>query len=43
MNRLLKSLLKTGLILLEEPELFAIVRGFLEGAAKARGLSPARA
>src|ERR1700734_2183025 len=25
--------------LLEEPELFAIVRGFLEGAAKARGLS----
>jgi len=29
--------------LLEEPELFAIVRGFLEGAAKARGLSPARA
>jgi homoserine O-acetyltransferase len=24
--------------LLEEPELFAIVRGFLEGAAKARGL-----
>src|SRR6478736_970170 len=29
--------------LLEEPELFAIVRGFLEGAAKARGLSPAQA
>src|SRR5262249_18236282 len=29
--------------LLEEPELFAIVRGFLEGAAKARGLAPARA
>jgi homoserine O-acetyltransferase/O-succinyltransferase len=28
--------------LLEEPELFAIVRGFLEGAAKARGLAPAR-
>src|SRR5216683_3111825 len=28
--------------LLEEPELFAIVRGFLEGAAKARGLPPAR-
>src|SRR6266481_5393361 len=28
--------------LLEEPELFAIVRGFLEGAAKARGLRPAR-
>jgi len=27
--------------LLEEPELFAIVRGFLEGAAKARGLPPA--
>ncbi len=26
--------------LLEEPELFAIVRGFLEGAAKARGLAP---
>jgi homoserine O-acetyltransferase len=25
--------------LLEEPELFAIVRGFLEGAAKARGLT----
>ena len=24
--------------LLEEPEFFAIVRGFLEGAAKARGL-----
>ena len=28
--------------LLEEPELFAIVRGFLEGAAKARGLPSAR-
>ena len=28
--------------LLEEPELFEIVRGFLEGAARARGLSPAR-
>ena len=28
--------------LLEEPELFDIVRGFLEGAAKARGLPPAR-
>src|SRR5438445_251526 len=28
--------------LLEEPELFAIVRGFLEGAAKARGLPTAR-
>ena len=28
--------------LLDEPELFAIVRGFLEGAAKARGLPPAR-
>jgi homoserine O-acetyltransferase len=28
--------------LLEEPELFAIVRGFLEGAARARGLAPAR-
>jgi homoserine O-acetyltransferase/O-succinyltransferase len=28
--------------LLEEPELFAIVRGFLEGAARARGLPPAR-
>jgi homoserine O-acetyltransferase len=27
--------------LLEEPELFAIVRGFLEGAARARGLPPA--
>jgi homoserine O-acetyltransferase/O-succinyltransferase len=27
--------------LLDEPELFAIVRGFLEGAAKARGLEPA--
>ena len=24
--------------LLDEPELFAIVRGFLEGAARARGL-----
>src|SRR5882757_2961533 len=29
--------------LLDEPELFAIVRGFLEGAAKARGLPPGRA
>ncbi len=29
--------------LLEEPELFAIVRGFLEGAAKTRGLAPAAA
>jgi homoserine O-acetyltransferase len=28
--------------LLEEPELFAIVRGFLEGAARARGLTAAR-
>src|SRR5437879_10728904 len=28
--------------LLDEPELLAIVRGFLEGAAKARGLSLAR-
>ena len=28
--------------LLEEPELFAIVRGFLEGAAVARGLAPAQ-
>jgi len=28
--------------LLDEPELFAIVRGFLEGAAKARGLASAR-
>ena len=28
--------------LLEEPELFAIVRGFLEGAARARGLPRAR-
>ena len=28
--------------LLDEPELLAIVRGFLEGAAKARGLPPAR-
>jgi homoserine O-acetyltransferase len=27
--------------LLDEPELFAIVRGFLEGAGKARGLPPA--
>ncbi len=27
--------------LLEEPELFAIVRGFLEGAARSRGLAPA--
>ena len=27
--------------LLDEPELFAIVRGFLDGAAKARGLQPA--
>ncbi len=27
--------------LLDEPELFAIVRGFLEGAEKARGLEPA--
>jgi homoserine O-acetyltransferase/O-succinyltransferase len=26
--------------LLEEPELFAIVRGFLDGAGKARGLAP---
>ena len=26
--------------LLEEPELFEIVHGFLEGAAKARGLAP---
>ena len=26
----------------EVEELFAIVRGFLEGAAKARGLAPAR-
>ena len=25
--------------LLEEPELFAIVRGFLDGAGKARGLA----
>jgi homoserine O-acetyltransferase len=25
--------------LLDEPELFTIVRGFLKGAAKARGLS----
>ena len=29
--------------LLEEPELFAIVRGFLDGAAKARSLPPMRA
>src|SRR5437763_2933880 len=29
--------------LLEEPELFAIVRGFLEGAAKARGIPTAEA
>ena len=28
--------------LLDEPELLAIVRGFLDGAAKARGLPPAR-
>jgi homoserine O-acetyltransferase len=28
--------------LLDEPELLGIVRGFLEGAAKARGLPPAR-
>jgi homoserine O-acetyltransferase/O-succinyltransferase len=28
--------------LLEEPELFAIVRGFLDGAAKARGLASAK-
>jgi homoserine O-acetyltransferase len=28
--------------LLDEPELFAIVRGFLEGAARSRGLPPAR-
>jgi homoserine O-acetyltransferase len=28
--------------LLEEPELFAIVRGFLDGAGKARGLPPKR-
>ena len=27
--------------LLDEPEMFAIVRGFLEGAAKARGLPAA--
>ena len=25
----------------DEPELFAIVRGFLEGAARTRGLAPA--
>jgi homoserine O-acetyltransferase len=29
--------------LLDEPELFAIVRGFLEGAAKSRGLASSRA
>ena len=29
--------------LLEEPELFAIVRGFLDGAARKRGLAPTRA
>ena len=29
--------------LLEEPELFAIVRGFLDGAARARGLARTRA
>jgi homoserine O-acetyltransferase len=29
--------------LLDEPELLAIVRGFLEGAARARGLPPAKA
>ncbi len=28
--------------LLEEPELFAIVRGFLDGAGRARGLTPAK-
>src|SRR3979490_2513930 len=28
--------------LLDEPELFAIVSGFLDGAAKARGLPPVR-
>ncbi len=28
--------------LLDEPEMFTIVRGFLEGSAKARGLPPAR-
>ena len=28
--------------LLDEPELFTTVRGFLEGAAKARGLPPVR-
>jgi homoserine O-acetyltransferase len=28
--------------LLDEPELFAIVRGFLDGAGRARGLRPAR-
>ena len=26
--------------LLEEPELFAIVRGFLDGAGRVRGLAP---
>jgi homoserine O-acetyltransferase/O-succinyltransferase len=29
--------------LLEEPELFSIVRGFLDGAARARGIAPAGA
>ena len=29
--------------LLEEPELFAIVRGFLDGAGRARGLAAATA
>jgi homoserine O-acetyltransferase len=29
--------------LLEEPELFAIARGFLEAAARARGIPPAKA
>jgi homoserine O-acetyltransferase len=28
--------------LLEEPELFAIVRGFLEGAGRLRGLAPGK-
>ena len=28
--------------LLEEPELFAIVRGFLEGAGRLRGLKPGK-
>ena len=28
--------------LLDEPELFAIVRGFLESAGRARGLTPAQ-